>query len=44
VVPLPVKMASAYELLLPLLLVSLLAKWTADALGDMPVYEALSKV
>jgi CIC family chloride channel protein len=39
-----VEMASAYELLLPLLLVSLLAKWTADALGDMPVYEALSKV
>ena len=39
-----VEMARAYELLLPLLAVSLLAKWTADALGDTPVYEALREL
>ena len=43
-VMLMVEMASAYSLLLPLLVVSLLAKWTADALGDVPVYEALREM
>jgi CIC family chloride channel protein len=39
-----VEMAGAYNLLLPLLVGCLVAKWTADLLHDTPIYEALQKV
>ena len=39
-----VEMANAYNLLLPLLVACLLAKWTADLLRDTPIYEALQEL
>jgi CIC family chloride channel protein len=39
-----IEMAGAYRLILALIVAALLAKWTADALGDTPVYEALRQL
>ncbi len=38
-----IEMAGAYNLLLPLLVACLVAKWTADLLRDTPIYEALQE-